>query len=92
MAKKNPESLTHEELVERACSVAKASALTQRQIADRLGISQPTVNRALSKGETRDAAVLQAILRELAGEVWERVILYNRTSHFNRTREGGSDH
>jgi DNA-binding transcriptional regulator LsrR (DeoR family) len=78
MAKKTVESITHERLVERARSVAKASALTQAQIAARLGISQPTVNRSLSKGETRDVAVLQSILRELAGEEWEREITFRR--------------
>ena len=68
----------HEELVDRARQAVRSSGLTQKQIADRLGISQPTVNRALSKGEMRDASVLLSILRELAAEVWEKLTIYRR--------------
>lgn len=78
MAKRTPETITHEELVARARAAAAGSGLTQAQIAARLSVSQPLVNRALSKGETRDAAVLQSILLELAGEEWEKRVTYQR--------------
>jgi hypothetical protein len=57
---------------------AFASHIVRAQIAELLEVSQPTINRALSKGETRDAGILIGILRKLASEKWEKSLVYTR--------------
>jgi len=68
------QGLTRSELVGKTRKAVEESNLTQQQVADRLGVTQPAVAQAVS-GSTKMDSLRCRIIEELTGEVVEKGFL-----------------